>query len=211
MRKVDVIIPSKAKLNIAPLIAGYRFLLDHKIEPIIHLMLEGNSWSEAINAGLAESKNDVLICDDDIVLYPDTFKDLEDNFDKADIFGFKLLFPSRKIQHAGGFITETIGHRGFGEDQDTYNEPEFVDHVTASLMYIKKEVIEKIGGMATDYPGYQFEDVDFNIRAKKAGFKIMYLPGKAIHYESFTKKLDPEFNEKLNLNYAEIKRRYNLV
>lgn len=214
MRTVDVIIPSKAKLNIAGLIAGFRFLPKYGLDPRIHLILEGNSWPTAINVGLKECEpyqNDVIICDDDIILLEDTFELLEKHYDEADIFGFKLLFPDKTVQHAGGFITDSIGHRGFGEPADAYSEPEEVDHVTASLMYIKRKVLDKVSTMATDYPGYQFEDVDFNIRAKKAGFKIMYLPGVAIHYESATKKQDPEFNKKLMQNYDEIKRRYNLA
>lgn len=207
--KVDVIIPSLAKINLAGAISSLRYMLDYGIEPIVHLVLEGKSWPEAINIGLAESYNDVIIMDDDVVILPDTFANFKKAYKKADIFGFKLLFPDGRIQHAGGFITNKIGHRGYGE-KDTYNEPEYVDHVTASLMFIKKKVINKLGGMATDYPGYQFEDVDFNIRAKKKGFKILYLPDVAIHYESLTKKQDEKFNEKLMQNYAEIKRRYNL-
>ena len=211
MKTVDVIIPSQAKLNIAGLISGFRFLPKYGLDPRIHLILEGNSWPEAINIGLKEAKNDVILCDDDIVLLQDTFKNLIKNYDKADIFGFKLLFPDGSLQHAGGFIKDgKIGHRGYGGDAKNYYRKDYVDHVTTSLCYIKKEVFKKIGVMAEDYPGAQFEDVDFNIRAKRAGFKIMYLPDKAIHYQSATKSQDPEFNKKLNQNYEELKRRYNL-
>ena len=208
MRNVDVIIPSKGKLNLAPLIASLRYL---PFDWRLHLILEGNTWPEAVNSGIAESKYDIVLMDDDVVLMPDTFKELNNDYKNADIFGFKLLFPDGSLQHAGGFIENgKIGHRGFKEDADQYEKKEYVDHVTTSLCYIKRKVIKKLGGMATDYPGYQFEDVDFNIRAKRAGFKIRYLPQTAIHFESATKKQDPEFQDKLNLNYEEIKRRFNL-
>lgn len=209
MKTVDIIIPSKGILNPAGLIAGTRFMPKHGLDPRIHLILEGKSWPEAINIGLEEvmdNDNDVILCDDDIILLEDTFAPLQQHYDTADIFGFKLLFPDKRIQHAGGFL---LGHYGVGETEG-YDEPRYCDHVTASLMYIKKHVFRKIGYMATDYPGYQFEDVDFNIRAKKVGYEIKYLPGTAIHFESATKKQDPEFSKKLKLNYAEIKKRYNL-
>ena len=211
MKDVDIIIPSKGLLNLAPLIASFRYLPEHGLDPRIHLILEGNSWPTAINSGIAESKHDIIICDDDVVLLPDTFKDFLTHFEEADIFGFKLLFPNRTLQHAGGFIKDGhIGHRGFGEHEDTYNEVEQVDHCTASLLYIKRKVIDRLGGMATDYKGYQFEDVDFNIRAKRKGFKILYIPNKAFHFESQTKKQDPEFYAKMNINYEDLKRRFNL-
>lgn len=204
---VDIIIPSKGLLNLAPLISSTRYLPDHGLDPRIHLILEGNSWPTAINSGIAESKHDIILCDDDVVLLPDTFKDFKKYYNKADIFGFKLVFPNRTIQHAGGYL---LGHYGVGEPEDTNNEPRYCDHCTASLLYIKRKVIDKIGGMATFYKGYQFEDVDFNIRAKRNGFKILYIPNTAIHYESATKKQDPEFQKKMNINYEEIKRRFKI-
>lgn len=208
MRTVDVIIPSRAKLNIAGLIAGFRFLYKYGLDPRIHLILEGNSWPEAINIGLKsveKFKNDVILCDDDIILLEATFKNLIKNYDKADIFGFQLLFPDGTVQHAGGFIGNgSVGHYREG------SKKKYVDHVTTSLNYIKRKVLDKVPRMAEDYPGIQFEDVDYNIRAKKEGFKIMYLPDKAIHYESATKKTDPEFYKLMNLNYEELKRRHNI-
>jgi GT2 family glycosyltransferase len=124
------------------------------------------------------------------------------------MIGFKLLYPNRTIQHAGGFF---VGHYGQHQPEDTNNEERYCDHITTSLAIIKKHVFDKIGLMAEDYPGDQFEDVDFTIRMKNAGFKKMYVPNKAIHYESGTKKQTiPDFNHRNNLNYDELCRRHNL-
>jgi len=43
-------------------------------------------------------------------------------------------------------------------------------------MLIKRETIKKIGFLDKKYFLY-FEDVDYSIRAKKAGFKVVYFPG----------------------------------
>lgn len=181
----------------------------------LHFVTAGKSWAEAINIGLKESSGDVIIMDDDIRLKPETFGCLEKYYDKADIFGFKLLFDNGRIQHAGGFVKAderggySIGHIGFNRDDSSrLNIPYYVCHCTASLLYIKRHVIEKLKGMATDYEGYQFEDVDFSFRALKEGFRILFLPSEAIHLESASKEHLPAFKMGMNINYEELKKRF---
>jgi len=203
MREVDVIIPTKKGPQYQTAVSSTR----HIPFPFkLHTITDGDSWPEAINIGFNESTGDVLLMDDDIVLLKDTFKPMLDLFDKADIFGFKLIFPDGRIQHAGGFIAGTqMGHIGHGEeDKGQYDGPLYVAHCTASLLYIKRPVIEKLVKMYK-MMGVQFEDVEFSCRALKAGFKIMYTPGKAIHGESVTKKRDPFFADMMGANYMAVR------
>jgi len=50
---------------------------------------------------------------------------------------------------------------------------------TGCAMLIKREVLEKIGLLPEDYFMY-FEDTDFSLKAKEAGFKIFYQPESII-------------------------------
>jgi GT2 family glycosyltransferase len=178
----------------------------------LHVITTGKTWAQAINIGLKQSdkKNDVILMDDDVFIMPDTFRSVETHYDDADIFGFKLLFPNGEIQHAGGIVRdENIGHIGFQEqDQGQFDQPQYVCHATTSLIYIKRYVLDSIEGMAEDIPGIQMEDVDFNFRALKEGFKILYLPSSAIHLQSASKRFISGFDEKVGLAYAEIKKRH---
>lgn len=178
----------------------------------LHVITTGKTWAEAINIGLKQTdkKNDVILMDDDVFITPDTLKGVRANFDDADIFGFKLLFPDGEIQHAGGIVREeNIGHIGFQEeDHGQFDQPYYVCHATTSLVYIKRHVLDSLNGMAEDIPGIQMEDVDFSFRALKAGFKIMYLPGSAVHLQSASKRFINGFDEKVGLAYAEIKKRH---
>lgn len=178
----------------------------------LHVITTGKTWAEAINIGLKQSdkKNDVILMDDDVFITPDTFKNVEAYYDDADIFGFKLLFPDGEIQHAGGIVRdENIGHIGFQkQDQGQFDQPQYVCHATTSLIYIKRHVLDSIEGMVEDIPGIQMEDVDFNFRALKAGFKILQLPGSAIHLQSASKRFIEGFDEKVGFAYAEIKKRH---
>ena len=207
-RVIDVVIPTLRKQHAMTCLA----LLRHIPWPINLLLIpEGRNWSEAVNLGLSEVRgNDVVLMDDDVFLWPETFRDLNYYLDRADIFGFKLLYPDKRIQHAGGVYKDSeILHIGNGQpDGAEFNEAKYVCHVTTSLCYIKNHVIKALGGMATDYKGIQFEDVDFNMRALKAGFKILYTGFPATHLESASKRYLPNFTAKMHENQDETKRRF---
>lgn len=177
----------------------------------VHWVREGNSWAEAVNIGLSKVRpgNDVMLMDDDIFL-PPKIRIPTELYGKGDIFGFKLLFPNGTIQHAGGvYMGGGIRHRYFGEaDNGQADHAAYVCHVTTSFCYIKSAVLKELKGMAMDYKGLQFEDVDFCFRALKAGFKILYVPEMAVHLESASKKSLPLFNTRMAVNYAEIRRRF---
>lgn len=210
---VDLIIPSVGHIykTAHPYTCFSR--LHHIPFPLrVHIVTGGKSWAEAINIGLEQTdkQNDVILMDDDVFINKDTFKDFDKYIDKADIFGFRLLYPDGRIQHAGGFSDgENIGHIGHGETSDSIvKEPFWVCHATTSLVYIKRNVLNALTNMATDIPGIQFEDVDFSFRAIKAGFNILQLPNEAIHMESATKKSMSRFNERCSEAFAEIKSRH---
>lgn len=197
---IDVIIPTLGKEHA---IDAFKTLYHLPFPIRLHVITEGENWAQAINIGLERSTNDVLIMDDDVRLLPETFSLFTNYKDKADILGFKLLFKDKRIQHAGGWYSNgRLGHIGFGE-RFGFDSPYYVFHCTASLLYIKRHVIEKIGHM-NEFPGQQFEDVDFSIRAIKEGFKILYIPSEAYHLESASKGQDTDFHRKMSLSFEKL-------
>lgn len=124
------------------------------------------------------------------VLNPDTevegktienlLKAAEENL--ADIAGPKIYFKEKNkkiIWYAGGIFDRdnVLGsHKGVNEkDQRQYNQNEETDFVTGAAILIKSTVFDKIGLFDERYFLY-LEDLDFCLRAKKAGLKVMYLP-----------------------------------
>lgn len=209
MKIVDVIIPTMRKVHAFTCLERLRFIP----WPIhVHIVTEGRTWAEAINIGLKRTsgENDVILMDDDVFINQNSFDDVEKYYDKADIFGFKLLYADGSIQHMGGIVRGgQIGHVGIGEeDNGKYPNPLYTCHATTSLVYIKRPTLNRIGIMSEDIPGIQMEDVDFSFRAIKAGLKILILPSPSIHLQSASKKFTPQFDEKLSLAFEEIKKRH---
>lgn len=87
------------------------------------------------------------------------------------------------IWYAGGIIdwkNVYAGHRGVDEvDNGQYDKVEETAYINGTSMLIKRKVFEKIGLLDKKYFMY-FEDVDFSVRAKKAGFDLIYCPNSKI-------------------------------
>lgn len=70
------------------------------------------------------------------------------------------------------------------EDKGQYNQDHPTPYAHGAAMMIKKEVIEKIGLMPECYFLY-YEELDWSMIIKRAGYKIWYEPGTTIfHKES---------------------------
>lgn len=91
------------------------------------------------------------------------------------------------IWYAGGMIDwdNCLGvHRGVDEiDMEQYQQKEETGFATGCAVLIKREVFEKIGLYDEKYFLY-LEDLDFSVRAQKAGFKIIYQPEAIVWHKN---------------------------
>lgn len=105
----------------------------------------------------------------------------------------KILFwgQPRPIQFAGYTSLSKITMRnkciGFGEqDNGQYNMAHPTPYAHGAAMFIKRNAIEKAGLMPEDYFLY-YEELDWSIIFKRAGYEIWYEPASEIfHKESST-------------------------
>jgi O-antigen biosynthesis protein len=99
------------------------------------------------------------------------------------VFGFSALFPKSKIfgRYHLGFLDKNHIHE--------------VDILSGAFMFIRREVIDKVGYLDEDYFMYG-EDIDYSYRINKAGFRNYYFPETTIiHYKG-------ESTKKGSLNYV---------
>lgn len=160
-------------------------------------------WSAGNNAGWRASKGEIVL-----FLNPDT--EVTPNFvtelvkpmlanPEIGATGSKMYYPnSRKMQHAGASITPNGMTSHFGwdeEDNGQWDHISIVDYVTGAGIAVRRTVLEKLNGFDEDYFPAYFEEVDFCTRARKAGYKIQFVPTAVMyHHESYCYKANsPSF------------------
>ncbi len=91
------------------------------------------------------------------------------------------------LWYAGGIMdwSNVIGfHRGVDEiDKGQYDESIETQFASGCCMFIKKEVLKDVGLLDKKYFLY-YEDNDLSVRAKKAGYKIIYVPKAVIWHKN---------------------------
>ncbi|KKR82563.1 MAG: Glycosyl transferase family 2 [Candidatus Daviesbacteria bacterium GW2011_GWA1_41_61] len=166
-----------------------------KVVGVIFIQNKDNlGYSGGNNVGIKKALEDeaeyVFILNMDTVIDKKAITQLviaiEEN--QAGVLGPKILFFDKKtIWYAGGTLDLNNvlgGHRGVDEeDHGQYEKIEETDNVTGGAMFVKSDIFVKIGLFDERYFLY-YEDSDFCFRAKRAGFKLMYVPTAVIYHEN---------------------------
>ena len=110
--------------------------------------------------------------------------------------GAKLLYPNAEIQHAG--VVTGIGgvaghaHKFFPRDGDGYFSRNAVissfSAVTAACLIVRKAIYQQVGGLNEIDLTVAFNDVDFCLRIREAGYRNVFTPyAELFHHESATR------------------------
>ena len=138
--------------------------------------------AEAINKGIKHARGDYLVLElnTDEVVDRNWLMALVDVIMRSPDVGIatgkRLIYGTNTIESVGGkvdYLTGRVIVIGYGEPSRRYSSMRDVDCAFVFLM--RKDVIRKIGLFDEDYYIY-FEDVDICLRARRAGFRIVYVP-----------------------------------
>ena len=127
--------------------------------------------------------------------------------------GAKLLYPDTSIQHAGIVMgmTGVAGHIHVGQPAETRgmmcrNElVHEVSAVTAACMVVRRALYEEIGGLDEVNLKVAYNDVDFGLRLREAGYFNVWTPHAVLyHHESRTRGYEttPEKRERFSREQA---------
>jgi len=107
------------------------------------------------------------------------------------IVGSRLLYTDKTIQHAGVvFDRDSLMpyhcYKGFESDHPAVSRRREFSAVTAACMLVRREVWSALGGFDESYRN-GFEDVDFCLKARDKGWKVIYQPASVVfHLEGRT-------------------------
>ncbi|MDA7585508.1 glycosyltransferase [Luminiphilus sp.] len=118
-------------------------------------------------------------------------------FESSDvgIVGPKLLFPSGKLQEAGGIIWDDASGWNYGRADDPsrpqYNYVREADYVSGAALMIRRSLWRELGGFDETFVPAYYEDTDLCFSVRAAGYKVLYQPASAVvHYEGMTNGTD---------------------
>ena len=175
---------------------GTRVALDKVLTKVHYIDTGANlGFSGGVNVGIREALRlgavRVLLVNSDVIVPPDAVERLEQALDlsaAAGIAGPIVLARSEpdRIATLGmsyALATGRMRHRGTGDRITSHGHlsaRDTVDGVSGCLMLIKREVFERIGLFDEQY-FFTFEDLDFCLKARRAGFTTI-LAGEAVVY-----------------------------
>lgn len=166
---------------------------------------ENKGFAEGNNVGIREAlkrnADYILLLNNDTVVEADFLTSLV-NIAEADssisMATPKIMFYRDRdtIWFAGGSFLPFIekpSHLYYGrKDVGQVKDVTETEWISGCCMLIKREVFEKIGLLDADYFN-NYEDVDFCVRARRAGYKIVVVPQARI-YHKFAASMGGKFS-----------------
>jgi glycosyltransferase involved in cell wall biosynthesis len=157
------------------------------------------NFSRLMNEGVKHASGEyyLLLNNDMEVITPEWMEAMLEQAQRKSTgaVGVKLLYYNGTIQHAGVVIGlgGVAGHAFVGQYKD---EPGYFNYlqcinnfsaVTAACLMVAKEKYHQVGGFDEKFE-IEFNDVDFCLRLREAGYHNIYLPHVELyHYESLTR------------------------
>ena len=169
------------------------------VKVVVYKPEGGFNYSAINNFGVkfASGEHYILLNNDVEIITPEWIEEMLMYSQRDDIgaVGAMLYYPNDTIQHAGvtiGVLT-LAGHnfkhsqRGnpgyFGRAGYQQN----VSAVTAACLMLPAKVYEQVGGLDESF-AVAFNDIDFCMRIRKAGYLIAFTPfAELYHYESISR------------------------
>lgn len=161
------------------------------------------NYSAINNFAFSHSKGEIIgLLNNDIeILHSDWLTELVRDALRPDVgaVGAKLLYRNGFIQHAGVVlglfqVCAHIHRMEHGRSRGYCNRLLFTQQfsaVTGACLFVRRSVYEKVNGLDEENLAVAYNDVDFCLRIKEAGWKILWSPNATLlHLESATRPPD---------------------
>lgn len=141
------------------------------------------------NVGIAATDGDVVLLNNDTEItsgdWLTRMQELAGSAPDIGVVGCRLVNGEGRLVHAGTYmpVPSFWGQEYPGDERDIgqYTADREVEGVIAACIYIKREVIEKVGALDPDYFSY-FEDTDFCLKAREAGYRVFCCGGATVKH-----------------------------
>jgi O-antigen biosynthesis protein len=181
------------------------FLRGLRVRPNFVIVEDGGSFnfSRLVNRGVAASSGEicVLLNNDIDIINDDWLDELTGHALRPEVgaVGAKLYYADGTLQH-GGIILGIAGGAGHqhrycaGESHGYFGRLKLTHSlscVTGACLATRRAVYDEVGGFEEKHLTVAYNDVDFCIRIREAGYKIIWTPhAELYHYECVSRGFD---------------------
>jgi GT2 family glycosyltransferase len=144
-----------------------------------------------LRKAMTQDNQYIYTLDNDLIIEPETINEavlfMEKN-PQIGCLGSIIYYYDRRniIFNSGNYIDWTqnvVTSRGMNQrDNGQLKDCEEVDYVGTGAMLTRKSIYQQVGLLDEGFIGYGYEDADFGVRVRKAGYKVAsYTPSKVWH------------------------------
>lgn len=161
------------------------------------------NFSSINNFGARHARGDIicLLNNDTEVISPDWLEEMVSRLLQpgVGVVGARLYFSDGRVQHAGDVLgpggCATHLHGILDADDPGYMHravlPQDLSAVTAACFVTRRSLFEQLGGLDEEHLPVAFNDVDYCLRVREAGWKVIYTPyAELYHHESVSRGKD---------------------
>ncbi len=161
------------------------------------------NFSAINNFGVLHARGVVigLVNNDIEVISPEWLSEMLSHAIRPDIgcVGAKLYYGNDTLQH-GGVVCGIGGvaghsHKYFSRSNTGYFNRLFLTQtmsaVTAACLLVRRDIYEKVGGLDETNLKIAFNDIDFCLKVREAGYRNLWTPyAELYHYESISRGIE---------------------
>ena len=164
------------------------------------------NYSQIINFGVEHAKGDYLLLlnNDTEVISSGFIEEMMGYLMRPDagVVGAKLYFADHLVQHAGILVgvRGALAHanQDFSAKREGYLaravRPGNFSAVTGACQMVRRDVFEQVGGYNEEF-AVGFNDADFCLRVREAGYRTIFTPYAELYHYEFTSRGREEANE----------------
>lgn len=158
------------------------------------------NYSAINNMAVKQAKGSIvgLINNDIEVISPEWLSEMVSwtSLPQIGCVGAKLIYGNETVQHAG-VILGLGGVAGHSHKHADRNTPGYayrlrvsqnLSAVTAACLLVRKDIYEEVGGLDETHLKVAFNDVDFCLKVREAGYRNLWTPfAELYHHESLSR------------------------
>lgn len=202
-----------------------RYLEEISEDPRVRVIRDNAPFNFARinNDAVKQARGTILgfINNDIQVMRPDWLHEMVSHVIRQNIgaVGARLLYPNGTVQHAGvilgvGGVADHMMKHISAQSLGYFCRailPQNLSAVTAACMLVKREAFERVGGFDQEAFAVAYNDIDFCLRLRQAGYLITYTPyAELLHHESVSRGYEdsPEKLARFQREYEAMKGRW---